>query len=225
VLIVQPDSLRRLPDGQVGEIWLRGSSVAKGYWNRAQESAELFQAMPTGAGPEDAGGYLRTGDLGFLDGGELFVAGRLKEVLVVAGRNLHPQDIEQQVQRLSVMFGSAAAFAVGADQDEVVVVQEIRTGGRQAEEELPALAGAVQRCVAEEFGLAVEHVLLVRPGTVRRTTSGKLRRTAMRQLFLAGRIEPLHATVWSQQRPAGQTQESGESREAAGGMAALISGG
>ncbi|GAB2721740.1 fatty acyl-AMP ligase [Kitasatospora kifunensis] len=225
VLIVQPDSLRRLPDGQVGEIWLRGSSVAKGYWNRAQESAELFQAMPTGAGPGDAGGYLRTGDLGFLDEGELFVAGRLKEVLVVAGRNLHPQDIEQQVQRLSVMFGSAAAFAVGADQDEVVVVQEVRTGGRHAEEELPALAGAVQRCVAEEFGLAVEHVLLVRPGTVRRTTSGKLRRTAMRQLFLAGRIEPLHTAVGPQQRSAGQDREHGESRETAGGMAALISGG
>ncbi|AUG78889.1 polyketide synthase [Kitasatospora sp. MMS16-BH015] len=192
-LVVDPDSRRRLPDGQVGEIWIRGSSVAQGYWNQARESVELFQAVPAGAGPEE-GGYLRTGDLGFLDEGELFVAGRLKEVMIVAGRNLHPQDIEQQVQKLSVLFGSGAAFAVGADQDEVVVVQEVRSGDRDPEQELPALVGAVRRCVAEEFGVAVEHVVLVRPGTVRRTTSGKLRRTAMRQLFLAGRIKPLHAT-------------------------------
>lgn len=192
-LIVDPETLRPLPDGRVGEIWLRGPGVAQGYWNRSLESAEVFGAVPAGADPEEAGGYLRTGDLGFLDDGELFVAGRLKEVLVVAGRNLHPQDIEHQVQRLSVLFGAGAAFTVGADQDQVVVVQEVRTGSRAGDEELPALAGAVQRCVAEEFGVAVEHVLLVRPGTVRRTTSGKLRRTAMRQLFLAGRIKPLHS--------------------------------
>ncbi|WP_344467733.1 fatty acyl-AMP ligase [Kitasatospora kazusensis] len=205
-LIVDPDTLRPLADGRIGEIWLRGSSVARGYWNRPRESAELFQAVPAGTGPVEpgaAGGYLRTGDLGFLDDGELFVAGRLKEVLIVAGRNLHPQDIEQQVQKLSVLFGSGAAFAVGADQDQVVVVQEVRTGGRDREEELPALVGAVQRCVAEEFGVAVEHVLLVRPGTVRRTTSGKLRRTAMRQLFLAGRIKPLHAGAPAAPLPAG----------------------
>ncbi|MEV7601803.1 fatty acyl-AMP ligase [Kitasatospora sp. NPDC089797] len=226
VLIVAPDSLHRLPAGEVGEIWLRGSSVARGYWNRARESTELFRAMPAGAGPQDAGGYLRTGDLGFLADGELFVVGRLKEMLVVAGRNLHPQDIEAQVQRLSVMFGSAAAFAVGAEQDEVVVVQEVRTGGRNSKEELPALVGAVQRCVAEEFGVTVDHVLLVRPGTVRRTTSGKLRRTAMRQLFLAGRIEPLHAAARQGRVPVGQEREPGEpSREAAGGVAALLSGG
>ncbi|MDH6129090.1 fatty acyl-AMP ligase [Kitasatospora sp. GP82] len=194
-VIVEPDSLRRLPDGQVGEIWVRGSSVARGYWNRVRESVELFQALPAGAVADDTGGFLRTGDLGFLDNGELFVAGRLKEVLVVAGRNLHPQDIEQQVQKLSVLFGAGTAFAVGADQDQVVVVQEVRATGQDSDEELPTLAGAVRRCVAEEFGVSVEHVLLVRPGTVRRTTSGKLRRTAMRQLFLAGRIKPLHAMV------------------------------
>ncbi|MFI6847851.1 fatty acyl-AMP ligase [Kitasatospora sp. NBC_00085] len=193
VLIVDPESTAPLPDGTVGEIWLRGDAVAQGYWNRHLESTELFHARPSGAGPQHGGGHLRTGDLGFLDDGELFVVGRLKELLIVADRNLHPQDIEQQVQKLSVLFGSGAAFTVGADQDQVVVVQEVRTGG--AEEELPALAGAVQRCVAEEFGVAVEQVLLVRPGTVRRTTSGKLRRTAMRQLFLTGRIKPLHTTV------------------------------
>ncbi|MFC9931193.1 fatty acyl-AMP ligase [Streptomyces sp. NPDC127190] len=191
-LIVDPETLRPLPAGEVGEIWLRGSSVAGGYWNRPLESAEVFGAVPAGAGPEE-GGYLRTGDMGFLDDGELFVAGRLKEVLVVAGRNLYPQDIEQQVQKLSVLFGSGAAFAVGEEQDQVVVVQEVRTSARGGGEDVPALADTVRSCVAEEFGIAVQHVLLVRPGTVRRTTSGKLRRTAMRQLFLSGRIKPLHA--------------------------------
>ncbi|MFB7447796.1 fatty acyl-AMP ligase [Streptomyces sp. NPDC056194] len=193
-LIVHPETLCPLPEGEVGEIWLRGSSVAGGYWNRPLENAELFRAAPAGADPEEDG-YLRTGDMGFLDDGELFVAGRLKEVLVVAGRNLYPQDIEQQVQRLSVLFGSGAAFAVGEEQDEVVVVQEVRTSTRGGAEELPALADTVRSCVAEEFGIAVQHVLLVRPGTVRRTTSGKLRRTAMRQLFLSGRIKPLHAVA------------------------------
>ncbi|RRQ88665.1 fatty acyl-AMP ligase [Streptomyces griseofuscus] len=201
-LIVQPETLRPLPEGQVGEIWLRGSSVADGYWNRPLESAELFRASPAGADPAE-GGYLRTGDLGFLADGELFVAGRLKDVLIVAGRNLHPQDIEQQVQKLSVLFGAGAAFAVGEDQDRVVVVQEVRSSTR-GDEELPALADTVRACVAEEFGLAVEHVLLVRPGTVRRTTSGKLRRTAMRQLFLSGRIKPLHAATSGRVVAAGQ---------------------
>ncbi|WP_344445208.1 fatty acyl-AMP ligase [Kitasatospora nipponensis] len=209
-LIVDPQSLRPLPDGEVGEIWLRGAGVAQGYWNRVAESAEAFHALPAPAGGEArpdrepgaarSGGYLRTGDLGCLTEDGLVVAGRIKELLIVAGRNLYPQDIEQQVQRLSVLFGAAAAFSVEADRDQVVVVQEVRTTGRDAEAELPALATAVQRCVAEEFDVAAENVLLVRPGTVRRTTSGKLRRTALRQLFLDGGIQPLHAVVTTEMR-------------------------
>ncbi|MER7751167.1 fatty acyl-AMP ligase [Kitasatospora sp. NPDC097643] len=197
LLIVDPEDFRVLPDGRVGEIWVRGGGVAGAYWDRPRESTRIFDARPASAGgragwEEREGGFLRTGDLGFLADGELFVTGRLKEVLVVAGRTLYPQDIEQRVQKASALFGSAVAFTVEADRDHVVVVQEIRPFG---DVEFPALVSAVQRTVAEDFEIAAETVLLVRPGTVRRTSSGKLRRSAMRELFLTGRIRPLHAVV------------------------------
>ena len=196
--IVDPANRQPLPAGDVGEIWVRGPAVAQGYWSRPRDTADTFQALLAGTGEGDEGHgehWLRTGDLGFLgEDGELRVTGRLKDMLIVFGRNLYPQDIEGTVQKLSVLFGSSTAFTVEADREHVVLVQEVRTGGG-FDAELPALAAAVQRCVTEEFEVAAENVLLVRPGTVRRTTSGKLRRAAMRQLFLAGRIEPLHEVI------------------------------
>ncbi|MFF3323703.1 fatty acyl-AMP ligase [Streptomyces sp. NPDC002889] len=190
VAIVDPATRDKLPPGAVGEVWIRGESVTRGYWNRPLENAHAFKAV-TSDGDE---GYLRTGDLGALDGGELYITGRMKDVMIVAGRNLYPQDIERSVQRLSALFGSSAAFAVESDRDHVVVVQEVRTGSG-FEAELASLSAAVRTCVAMEFEVAAENVLLVRPGTVRRTTSGKLQRTAMRKLFLDGRIQPLHEVL------------------------------
>ncbi|MDJ1133922.1 fatty acyl-AMP ligase [Streptomyces iconiensis] len=190
VRVVDPESHAQLPDGRVGEVWIRGESVAHGYWNRPLENAHAFRAATS----DGTGGFLRTGDLGVLDGGELFVTGRLKDIMIVAGRNLYPQDIERSVQRVSALFGSSAAFAVESDRDHVVVVQEVRTS-RDFDAELASLAAAVQKCVAKEFEVASENVLLVRPGTVRRTTSGKLQRGAMRRMFLDGQIQPLHEVV------------------------------
>ncbi|NUL04261.1 fatty acyl-AMP ligase [Streptomyces lunaelactis] len=190
VAIVDPANCRRLPAGEVGEVWLRGESVARGYWNRPLENALAFRAT-TEDGEE---GYLRTGDLGAMDGDQLYITGRMKDIMIVAGRNLYPQDIERSVQRVSALFGSSAAFAVESDRDHVVVVQEVRTGSG-FEAELASLSAAVRMCVSKEFEVAAENVLLVRPGTVRRTTSGKLQRTAMRQLFLDGRIQPLHEVL------------------------------
>ncbi|MFD9223068.1 fatty acyl-AMP ligase [Streptomyces sp. NPDC060064] len=190
VAIVDPANCRKLPGGEVGEVWLRGESVARGYWNRPLENAHAFKAT-TEDGDE---GYLRTGDLGAMVGEELYITGRMKDIMIVAGRNLYPQDIERSVQRVSALFGSSAAFAVESDRDHVVVVQEVRTGSG-FEAELASLSAAVRMCVSKEFEVAAENVLLVRPGTVRRTTSGKLQRTAMRQLFLDGRIQPLHEVL------------------------------
>ncbi|MGI5403974.1 fatty acyl-AMP ligase [Streptomyces sp. CA-135486] len=190
VAIVDPANCRRLAAGAVGEVWIRGESVARGYWNRPLENAHAFKAA-TEDGEE---GYLRTGDLGVMDGDELYITGRMKDIMIVAGRNLYPQDIERSVQRVSALFGSSAAFAVESDRDHVVVVQEVRTGSG-FEAELASLSAAVRMCVSKEFEVAAENVLLVRPGTVRRTTSGKLQRTAMRQLFLDGRIQPLHEVL------------------------------
>ncbi len=184
IRIVDPELGTELPEGRVGEVWLRGASVARGYWNNPAETARTFDCR-TGDG-----GFLRTGDLGALFGGELYVTGRLTDVMVVGGRNLYPQDVERTVEQISPLFGPATAFSVPGHRERVVVVQELRHQGRY-DTDLGALAGAVARCLTEEFQVTAGGVLLVRPGTVRRTTSGKVERSAMRRLFLAGELNPL----------------------------------
>lgn len=188
--IVDPKSFRTLAEGRIGEVWIRGASVAGGYWKRLLETNRTFGVSTS----EGDTGFLRTGDLGVLSDGELYITGRIKDLLVVAGRNLYPQDIEHTVQQVSSLFASAVVFAVEPDRSHVVVVQEVRTGSRY-DLDLPALNLAVRRCVAKEFEVMAGSVLLVRPGTVRRTTSGKLERSAMRKLFLTGRLQALHQVV------------------------------
>ncbi|MET7456639.1 fatty acyl-AMP ligase [Streptomyces sp. NPDC005574] len=187
VRIVDPESLDVLEDGGIGEIWVRGAGVAGGYWHERTATAETFEAV-TAAG---AKGYLRTGDLGAFIDGRLHVTGRLKDMIVVAGRNLYPQDMEHAVQRISSLFGTGTAFSVPGRRERVVMVQELRTHKRY-DLDLDRLAGDVERCLAEEFEVSVDGVLLVRPGTIRRTTSGKVERAATRRLFLNGGIQPLH---------------------------------
>ncbi|MFI6152978.1 fatty acyl-AMP ligase [Kitasatospora sp. NPDC051170] len=191
--IVDPQSQATLPDGRIGEIWVRGQGVAAGYWRRRGESAQTFGQTTA----EGEGGYLRTGDLGVVQDGLLHVTGRLKDVIVVAGRNLYPQDLEQTVQRVSAMFGSATAFGVPGEREQVVVIQELRAQSRYRVD-FAGLTAAVKDCLAREFELQTGAVLLVRPGTVRRTTSGKVERAAMRKLFLDGRLKPLHQEVKSE---------------------------
>ncbi|MBT2447913.1 fatty acyl-AMP ligase [Streptomyces sp. ISL-43] len=186
VLIVDPDTLEVLPEGRVGEIWVSGPGVAQGYWRDRAATAERFDVCADGLP-----GRLRTGDFGVLHDGNLHVTGRLRDMIVVAGRNLYPQDLEHTVQRISALFGTGTAFAVPGERERIVLVQELRTNKRYALD-LEAIAKGVQNCLAEEFDVSVSGVLLVRPGTVRRTTSGKVERTAMRQLFLSGRIRPLY---------------------------------
>ncbi|MBC7267333.1 MAG: fatty acyl-AMP ligase [Streptomyces sp.] len=197
VLVVDPVSLRVLPDGRVGEIWLRGPSVAAGYWNRPELTEETFRA----ATADGRAGFFRTGDLGALLDGELFVTGRIKEMLIQHGRNLYPQDIEQLVQESSEAFrrGGGAVFTVAdaADHAHVVVVQELRDGVA-LDADLPRLAATVQALLSRQFQLAAASVVLVRPGVIRKTTSGKTQRTLMRRLFLDGALPVLHRRL---QRP------------------------
>ncbi|WP_411149186.1 fatty acyl-AMP ligase [Streptomyces sp. A30] len=193
VLIVDPMTLRVLPDGQVGEIWLRGPSVAVGYWNRRELTARTFQA----ATADGRAGYFRTGDLGALLDEELYVTGRIKEMLIQHGRNLYPQDIEQAVQESGDAFrrGGGAVFGVteeASDRTHVVVVQELRPQATGDEETLAPLAASVQALLSRQFQLPAVNVVLVRPGVIRKTTSGKTQRTLMRQLFLDGGLPVLH---------------------------------
>lgn len=197
VRIVDPRSLREVPEGGIGEIWVRGAGVAGGYWRDRSASAEVFDAVAA----DGEGGYLRTGDLGTMLDGMLHVTGRLKDMIVVAGRNLYPQDLEHAVQGISALFGTGTAFSLPGERERVVMVQELRTHKRY-DLDLDGLADDVERCLAEEFGISVDGVLLVRPGTIRRTTSGKVERAATRRLFLNGRLRPLHQRLGPEPAPA-----------------------
>ncbi|MFJ1755866.1 fatty acyl-AMP ligase [Kitasatospora sp. NPDC088134] len=189
VRIVDPADRTELPEGVEGEVWVRGPAVAAGYWQRPLETAEVFGAVTAGG----ARGFLRTGDLGVLRAGELYLTGRLKDTVVVAGQSVHPQEMERRLIDCGERLSSAVVF--GADEpDRLVVVQEVRHPGRDAGA-LAALAARVRGCLAEEFGATAAGVLLVRPGSVRRTTSGKVRRSTMRRLFLEGELRPVYAEL------------------------------
>ena len=194
IVVVDPKSHTRRPSDRVGEIWVSGPSVAQGYWDRAEESEQAFQAYlaDTGEGP-----YLRTGDLGFLHHGELFVAGRLKDVIVFRGYNHYPQDIEQTVEdsHVSLRPGGCAAFAVDADDGErLVVVQELeRRYVRSAD--LGEVVASVRRAVAEHHELQAHTVVLVKTGAIPKTSSGKVQRRSTRDAYLDGILEAVATEV------------------------------
>ena len=187
VVIVNPETLRECAAGKVGEIWVSGRSVAAGYWNRPDESAQTFAACAadTGEGP-----FLRTGDLGFLRGGELFVTGRLKDLVIIRGRNHYPQDIERVAGRSHPRLrqGSGAAFSYGEGEEQLAVVHEV--SGRACDDS-EEIINAVRESVSEAFDLQVSAVALVRQGGLPKTSSGKLQRHACRAAWAEGSLEVL----------------------------------
>ncbi|WP_437895307.1 amino acid adenylation domain-containing protein [Sorangium sp. So ce124] len=197
VAIVDPASGAPAPDLQVGEVWVESSAVVGGYWKNPEATSASFGARLRGAGDLR---FLRTGDLGFLQEGELFITGRLKDVIIVRGRNYYPQDIELAVCSAHEAFApdGGAAFSVGledglslpAEEPEAIVVcQEIKRGQRGLD--LEALARAARRAVAQQFGLPVHAVVLLPPRRLPKTTSGKVQRRACKAAFLRGELEPL----------------------------------
>ncbi|HEY1375409.1 MAG TPA: fatty acyl-AMP ligase, partial [Gemmataceae bacterium] len=175
--VVHPERSTRCPPGEIGEVWVAGPSVAKGYWGRPEESRQTFGARlaDTGEGP-----YLRTGDLGFLQDGELYITGRLKDLIILRGRNLYPQDIEQtaEASHTALQPGAVAAFAVDEDGQERLVIAAEVIPRRQPE--LAAVADAVRRAVADEHEADLHAFVLLRPGGLPKTSSGKVRRRACR---------------------------------------------
>ncbi|MFN6501577.1 MAG: amino acid adenylation domain-containing protein [Nostoc sp. DedQUE01] len=180
VVIANPETLNSCQSDEIGEIWVSGPSVGQGYWNRLQETEETFGAYlsDTGKGP-----FLRTGDLGFLDNQELFITGRAKDLIIIRGRNIYPQDIELTAQRshASLRSGANAAFTVEVHQEErLVVVQELEF---RAKPNLEEVTSAIRQAITEEHEVQVYGVVLIKPGSIPKTSSGKIQRRATRAQF------------------------------------------
>ena len=197
VRIVNADTMQVLPEGHVGEIWQSGESVTAGYWGKPDLTAATFGARTAdGDGP-----FMRTGDLGFLRNGELFVSGRLKDLIIVRGRNYYPDDIESAVyQGRSVLKpGGAAAFTIPRqtenDETKLVVVAEVqRTSLPELDSDLyRELVAEVRAQLAESFGLRLSKLVLIRPGSIPKTSSGKLRRRHTKDLHVQDQLD--HAEI------------------------------
>ncbi len=193
VRIVDPETGRGAPPDRIGEIWVAGDHVAAGYWQRPAATADTFQARCADAPGRS---YLRTGDLGLIVDGELYVVGRHKDMLVLRGRNHYPQDLEQTAAAAhpALRPGGCAAFAVpGPGGERPVVVQEVR--GEPGTDADPAdVAGSIRAAVVRQHDLTLADLVLVRPGTLPKTSSGKIMRAAARRRYLAGDLAPWAAS-------------------------------
>ena len=189
IAIVDPDSCRRLGNLEIGEIWVAGPNVARGYWQNPAASEAAFGATIAGEGER----WLRTGDLGFVDeAGELFITGRIKEVVIIRGANHYPQDIEHTVQSChpALRRHGGAAFTVQTDREaeRLVVVQEVERTYRSrvtADE----LAGRIREAIVGAHDIVPHEIALLRPGALPKTTSGKIQRALCRKLWLEGSLE------------------------------------
>jgi acyl-CoA synthetase (AMP-forming)/AMP-acid ligase II/acyl carrier protein len=211
IVIADPATLARCASDRIGEIWVAGPSVAQGYWNRSDATAHSFRAYlsDTGEGP-----FLRTGDLGYLKEGELFVTGRLKDLIIINGRNYYPQDIERTIEKChpSLRPASSAAFTADvAGQERLVVVTEVDRLHRRQRQWAPgengsdlspatgidadAITAAIRRTVSYHHGLQVDAIWLLKTGSLPKTSSGKTKRHACRTGFLNGTLNAL--ATWS----------------------------
>ncbi len=191
MLIVNPETLTVCEPGQVGEIWVAGPSVAQGYWNRPEQTQHIFQARlaDTGEGP-----YLRTGDLGFIHAGELYINGRLKDLIIIRGRNYYPQDIEHTAAQSHIALepGMGAAFSIeAAGEERLVLVYELKRRHRKIDTE--EVVTALRRAVAQEHQLQLHALCLVKPLSVPKTSSGKIKRYACKQQYLDGELQIIGA--------------------------------
>lgn len=190
VRIVHPERCAVLPDGHVGEIWVRGASVAQGYFGDPQASAHAFGAVAAGAPPQP---YLRTGDLGTVVAGQLLIVGRLKDMLIVRGCNYYPQDIEACAQQAgeTLLPGGGAVFQC----DERIVLLHELTRQALRHDDPARIACTVRAAVIERFGIILHDIVFIRPGQLPRTTSGKVRRALCRRMYESRAFEPLDAAT------------------------------
>jgi len=190
--IVDPETRTPLGPALVGEVWVAGPHIAAGYWRNAEATSSVFRARMVSGGGQC---WLRTGDLGFLDeDGELYIAGRIKDLIIIRGINHYPQDIEETVQNCHAALRRhcGAVFSVPDQEDEeqLVVVQEVERSFRRgiATDEI---AATIREAIAREHELATREVVLIRTGSLPKTTSGKVQRQLTRQMFLTGALLPV----------------------------------
>lgn len=196
IRVVDPDTRIECPDGTVGEIWIHGDNVAMGYWEKSRETERTFGdrlVAPSEGTPESL--WLRTGDSGFFFDGELFIIGRIKDLLIVYGRNHSPDDIEATVQEIT--RGRCAAIAVPhGGMEKLVVIIEVKKKGASHEEgadKLAVVEREVTSAVSNSHGVGVADLVLVTPGSIPITTSGKVRRAACVEQYRQGQFARLNA--------------------------------
>lgn len=208
VRIVDPNTHVECSEGNVGEIWVNSPSVAQGYWNKPSFSDSVFRAAIKG---QDDKTFMRTGDLGFLFENELFVTGRIKEMIIVAGRNHYPQDIEFSLQSSNPVYrkGCGAAFAVADHgKEQLVVMQELSTTNMQPAE-YQQLALQAARAITFRHGISPKTLVFIAPGNLPKTSSGKIQRTEAKKIYEAGNI----TTLYTWDNTAGQIIKPKETKE------------
>jgi len=189
IVIVDPETCVPCGDGRIGEIWVQGPSVASGYYGRPDATAAAFEGCLAGS---REGPFLRTGDLGFLREGQLFVTGRLKDLIIIRGRNFYPEDIELTAERAfdGLRLGYCAAFSVdGGDRERLVILQEVEPRRRDLDKD--RALQAIRHAVVARHEVEVYAIALVRAGSIPKTSSGKTRRSTSRDRYLAGELEVL----------------------------------
>ncbi|MGG2480747.1 amino acid adenylation domain-containing protein [Brevibacillus borstelensis] len=214
VCIVHPQTLRKCEADEIGEIWVAGRSVAGGYWGNEEQTAATFNAYVADSGE---GPFLRTGDLGFLQNGELFVTGRLKDLIIIRGRNYYPQDIELSAQKSHfALRPECAAFSVQVNGEErLVIVSEIDRHHRQVDVE--EVTSCIRQAVAQDHGVQVYAIQLVRYGSIPKTSSGKIQRRLCREIYLQDRFHVIGSHVLDDE-PFEETIDPTVNRDALLGM-------
>jgi acyl-CoA synthetase (AMP-forming)/AMP-acid ligase II/thioesterase domain-containing protein/acyl carrier protein len=192
IVIVDAQSCALCPPGRVGEIWVSGPNITQGYWNNPSGTDDTFRAFlrDSGEGP-----FLRTGDLGFLHEGELFVTGRVKDLIIIRGRNLYPEDVELTVERChkGLRPGCTVAFSVEDEFDEgLVIVQEVRASHQT---DLVEMIDTIRQAVLREHEVVAHTIVLVQERSIPKTSSGKLQRPACRAAFLSGSLDVLEQNI------------------------------
>jgi acyl-CoA synthetase (AMP-forming)/AMP-acid ligase II len=187
--VVDPESRRRLAARSIGEVWVAGPHVAQGYWRNPEATNTVFRAFIDGEGVR---GWLRTGDLGFLDdNGELYITGRIKDLIIIRGINHYPQDIENTVQdcHSALRRHCGAAFSVHDqnNEEQLVIVQEVERAYRQ-QVAIGEILATIREAITREHDIAPREILLIRTGTLPQTTSGKIQRHLARHLFLTSSL-------------------------------------